>query len=209
MRLTPYQVWSLKAISLPCVFLCAAVSAKFPIKGIKTCTSKRFEPLHSLLPIMCEHIYSQFSRMTGAELNHFSLERLHKLPPSHSPHRKSWMRYGVSLRERERERREKKKHCGAIMRAYCEVRVGTVSEGMSRLARLVLLQRRVCWRGFILNWDFMSEGYPFVCSWRGWQIPGSLFSSKGGLSSPQEAKEASHARQSKPDTWGKQRCQPG
>lgn len=30
------------------------------------------------------------------------------------------------------------------MRADCEVRVGTVSEGMSRLARLVLLQRRGC-----------------------------------------------------------------
>lgn len=30
------------------------------------------------------------------------------------------------------------------MRAYCEVRVGTVSEGMSRLARLVRLQRRGC-----------------------------------------------------------------
>ncbi len=29
------------------------------------------------------------------------------------------------------------------MRADCEVRLGTVSEGMSRLARLVLLQRRV------------------------------------------------------------------
>lgn len=48
------------------------------------------------------------------------------------------MRYGVSLREK------KKKHCEAIMRADCEVRVGTVSEGMSRLARLVLLQRRGC-----------------------------------------------------------------
>lgn len=35
-------------------------------------------------------------------------------------------------------------HCGAIMRVDCEVRVGTASEGMSRLARLVLLQRREC-----------------------------------------------------------------
>lgn len=38
----------------------------------------------------------------------------------------------------------KKAHCGAIMRVDCEVRVGTASEGMSRLARLVLLQRRWC-----------------------------------------------------------------
>lgn len=38
----------------------------------------------------------------------------------------------------------KKAHCGAIIRADCEVRVGTASEGMSRLVRLVLLQRREC-----------------------------------------------------------------
>lgn len=46
----------------------------------------------------------------------------------------SSMKCGVSLRE-------KKEHCGAIIRVDGEVRVGTASEGMSRLARLVLLQR--------------------------------------------------------------------
>lgn len=35
-----------------------------------------------------------------------------------------------------------KAHCGAIMGVDCEVRVGSASEGMSRLERLVLLQRR-------------------------------------------------------------------
>ncbi len=79
----------------------------------------------------------QSSWMTGAELNHLSLERLHKLPP-----------FTVATRELNEIRsfieRKKKEHCGAIMRADCEVRVGTVSEGMSRLARLVLLQRRGC-----------------------------------------------------------------
>lgn len=45
------------------------------------------------------------------------------------------------------------------MRADCEVRVGTVSEGMSRLARLVLLQRGgVCLRGFILELRFHVGG---------------------------------------------------
>lgn len=77
--------------------------------------------------------------MTAAELNHFSLELLHKLPP-----------FTLVTRELneiwsfiERKKKEKE-HCGAIMRADCEVRVGTASEGMSRLARLVLLQRKGC-----------------------------------------------------------------
>lgn len=43
------------------------------------------------------------------------------------------------------------------MRADCEVRVGTVSEGMSRLARLVLLQRQGCLRAFILNLSFSCQ----------------------------------------------------
>lgn len=56
------------------------------------------------------------------------------------------------------------------MRADCEVRVGTASAGMSRLARLVLLQRkglcvgeRVHLRIEILRQ--MSKCYPFVCTW--------------------------------------------
>ena len=60
-----------------------------------------------------------------------------------------------------------------------------LSEGMSRLARLVLLQsgggcmyERIHLRIEIL----CQRGYPFVCAWRGWQIPGSMFLSKGGLS---------------------------
>lgn len=50
------------------------------------------------------------------------------------------------------------------MRADCEVRVGTVSEGMSRLARLVLLQRKiVCLRGFILKLRFHVGLSSYLC----------------------------------------------
>lgn len=74
--------------------------------------------------------------MTAAELNHFSLEQLHKLPPFTLITRE--LNEIWSFIER------KKEDCGAIMRADCEVRMGTASEGMSRLARLVLLQRKGC-----------------------------------------------------------------
>lgn len=86
--------------------------------------------------------------MTTAELNHFSLERLHKL-----------LSFALVTKELneiwgfiERKKRKKKEDCGAIMRADCEVRVGTASEGMSRLARLVLLQRKGC----MFEWIHLS-----------------------------------------------------
>lgn len=104
------------------------------------------------------------------------------------------MRYGVSLREK----KEKKEDCGAIMRADCEVRVGTASEGMSRLARLVLLQRRGC----MFEWIHLS--FEILCQR---VIPLSVhgetdkslilcFCPKGLFL--QEAKE--RTRQLKPDT---------
>lgn len=71
------------------------------------------------------------------------------------------MKCGVSLRE-------KKDHCGAIMRADSEVRVGTASEGMSRLARLVLLQRSMFERTHLRTEISCRRGYPlFVRPWRG------------------------------------------
>lgn len=87
------------------------------------------------------------------------------------------------------------------MRADCEVRVGTVSEGMSRLVRLLLLQRR---RGCMferihLRIEISCPRF-ILLSVRG-QVDKSLglcFSSKGGIF--QEAKEAYHTRHSKPDT---------
>lgn len=71
-------------------------------------------------------------------------------------------------------------HCGAIMRADCEVRVGTASAGMSRLARLVLLQRKGLCVGERVHLRIeiscqMSKGYPFVCTRRGGQILRWLF----------------------------------
>lgn len=82
------------------------------------------------------------------------------------------------------------------MRADCEVRVGTASAGMSRLARLVLLQRkglcvgeRVHLRIEILRQ--MSKGYPFVCMWRGGQILQWL------VLSVKECKGAHHTRHPK------------
>lgn len=81
------------------------------------------------------------------------------------------MRYGVSLRKKGGNQ----EHCGAIMRADCEVRVGTASAGMSRLARLVLLQRKGLCFGERVHLRIeisrqMSRGYPFVCSWGRRQI---------------------------------------
>lgn len=102
---------------------------------------------------------TQSSWMTAAELNHFSLEQLHKLPPFTLITRE--LNEIWSFIER------KKEDCGAIMRADCEVRMGTASEGMSRLARLVLLQRKgciECLRGFILELRFYVRVLRFSAS---------------------------------------------
>lgn len=119
----------------------------------------------------------------------------------------SWMRYGVSLREKKKRKKKAREHCGAIMRADCEVRVGTVSEGMSRLARLVLLQRRGCmFERIHLRIEISCRRViPLSVRREVNKSPGQCFCPKVSHS-PQEAKEAYHTRQSKPDTWGKQRC---
>lgn len=77
------------------------------------------------------------------------------------------------------------------MRADCEVRVGTVSEGMSRLARLVLLQRRGCMFERIHLKIEISCQRVIPLSDHG-EADKSLFCPKGV--SPQ--KVASHTRQS-------------
>lgn len=86
------------------------------------------------------------------------------------------------------------------MRADCEVRVGTVSEGMSRLARLVLLQRRGCmFERIHLRIEFSCQRtIPLSAHGGADKSQGRGFGPKGV--SPQEAKEAYHTRQSKPDT---------
>lgn len=110
--------------------------------------------------------------------------------------------------EKKKKRKKKaREHCGAIMRADCEVRVGTVSEGMSRLARLVLLQRRGCmFERIHLRIEISCRRViPLSVRREVNKSPGQCFCPKVSHS-PQEAKEAYHTRQSKPDTWGKQRC---
>lgn len=127
--------------SNPACFLCAAVSAKFLIKGIKTRTENLFTHLNLLLPIMCKH--SQ--RKPSVKLNDRSwTESLltgttSQTSPFHSSHQRA---------EWDMEFHWEKKRA---LWSYYESRlwsgsgrVGTVSEGMSRLARLVLLQRRGC-----------------------------------------------------------------
>lgn len=82
------------------------------------------------------------------------------------------------------------------MRADCEVRIGTASAGMSRLARLVLLQRKGLCVGERVHLRIeiscqMSKGYPFVCTWRGGQILRWLFLSV------EECKGVRHTRHPK------------
>lgn len=172
----------------PVCFLSAAVSAEFLIKANEE-KKKSFRASKFAASDRVRALEETFSRAEWQELkwttshwNGFTNFPLSQSPPE------SWMRYGVSLREK------KKEHCGAIMRADCEVRVGTVSEGMSRLARLVLLQRRGCMFERIHLRIEISR--PFV-----WQIPGSLFLSDGGLSArgqrslPYQTVEAGHLRE--------------
>lgn len=82
----------------------------------------------------------------------------------------SSMRYEVSFRSGGGG----EAHCGAIMRVHCEVRVGTASEGMSRLARLVLLQRRECvFERTHFRIEILCRGVipVVVCPQRGQRVP--------------------------------------
>lgn len=145
------------------------------IRSLKNAQTSLFKRPYLQLPIMCNMFSgnSPSSWMTEAELKHFLLEQLHKTSLFfflHSSPENS-MRYGVSLRKKGGNQ----EHCGAIMRADCEVRVGTASAGMSRLARLVLLQRKGLCFGERVHLRIeisrqMSRGYPFVCTWRCRQI---------------------------------------
>lgn len=132
--------------------------------------------------------------MTEAELKHFLLEQLHKTSPFFLCTRHQRTQWDMEFHwERKGGNQE---HCGAIMRADCEVRVGTASAGMSRLARLVLLQRKGLCVGERVHLRIeiscqMSKGYPFVCMWRGGQILRWLFLSV------EECKGARHTRHPK------------
>lgn len=76
------------------------------------------------------------------------------------------------------------------MRADCEVRLGTVSEGMSRLARLVLVQRRGCmFERIHLRIEISCQRViPLHVHGEADKSLGQYFCPKGV--SPQEAKEA-------------------
>lgn len=138
--------------------------------------------LNSLLPIMCEHICK---RRVAAELNDSSWTEplltwaTAQTSPFSQPPPKSWMRYEVSLRKiRERER---------ALWSYYESRLwsesGNCLWGNVKVSKISSTSKEgvYVWEDSSQNWDLMSEGYPFVCAWRGWQIPRSVFWSEGGL----------------------------
>lgn len=75
-------------------------------------------------------------------------------------------------------------HCGAIMRADCEVRMGTVSEGMSKVSEVISTSKEGGGQGYLRG--FISE-LRFHCqrvipsSVHGQADKSPLFSSEGGL----------------------------
>lgn len=86
------------------------------------------------------------------------------------------------------------------MRADCEVRVGTVSEGMSRLARLVLLQRRGCIFERIPLKIGISPGLVPLCAHGGTISSQRILVLVQRESLRERPREVSRTKQSEPDT---------